>query len=58
MRMMEKELFESFDIRVTLVLWHGKIKTMESRIDDSCRKVFDEGGEAMDIKNGKNTVWE
>ena len=56
-RVMEKELFESFDIRVTLVLWQGKIETMESRVDDSWRKVFDESGEAMGMKNGENAVW-
>ena len=31
---------------------------MESRIDDSWRKVFDESGKAMGMKNGENMVWE
>ena len=31
---------------------------MESRIDDSWRKVFDKGGETMGMKNGENAVWE
>ena len=57
-RAMEKELFESFNIRVMLVLWQGKIKMMESRIDDSWRKVFNESGKAIGMKNGENAVWE
>ena len=55
---MEKELFKSFDIKVILVLWQGKIETTESRVDDSWRKVFNESGKAMDMKNGENMVWE
>ena len=31
---------------------------MESRIDDSRRKVFDKGGETMGMKNRENVVWE
>ena len=57
-RVMEQELFELFDIRVTLVLWQGKIKTTESRVDDSRRKVFDKGSETMGVKNGENAGWE
>ena len=57
-RAMEKELFKSFDIKVILVLWQGKIETTESRVDDSWRKIFDESGEAMGMKNGENMVWE
>ena len=56
-RVMEQELFELFDIRVTLVLWQGKIKTLKSRINDSWRKVFDKGSKIMGVKNEENTVW-
>ena len=31
---------------------------MESRVDDSWRKVFNESGKAMDMKNGENAIWE
>ena len=49
-------MFELFNIRVMLVLWEGEIKTTEGRIDDCWRKVFDEGGKTMGIKDGENAV--
>ena len=51
-------MLESFNIRVMLVLWQGKIKMTKSRIDDSWKKVFDKGSETMGMKNGENAVWE
>ena len=44
-------MLKSFNIRVMLVLWQGKIKATESRINDGRREVFDKGGETMGMKD-------